>query len=124
MTAVPGSFRRTPAAVGYDKIRGSRTAYGPGPCETVRQVTCFADALLCCVPHDQSDLDLPCQGRRAVMVPAILGLIRANQQLPHARLHDLRHLHATTFSRASRSTLSRLAWATPTRLSPSASTPT
>ena len=23
-------------------------------------------------------------------------LIRANQQLPHARLHDLRHLHATT----------------------------
>ena len=23
-------------------------------------------------------------------------LIRANEQLPHARLHDLRHLHATT----------------------------
>jgi integrase len=23
-------------------------------------------------------------------------LIRANQQLPHARVHDLRHLHATT----------------------------
>jgi integrase len=26
----------------------------------------------------------------------MIKLIRANQQLPHARLHDLRHLHATT----------------------------
>ena len=26
----------------------------------------------------------------------ITKLLRANQQLPHARLHDLRHLHATT----------------------------
>ena len=25
-------------------------------------------------------------------------LIRASKQLPHARLHDLRHLHATTFA--------------------------
>jgi integrase len=26
----------------------------------------------------------------------MLKLIRVNKQLPHARLHDLRHLHATT----------------------------
>ena len=46
-------------------------------------------------------------------------------QLPHARLHDLRHLHATTLLLSGvPSTSSRPAWATPTRPSPSASTPT
>jgi integrase len=45
-------------------------------------------------------------------------LICANKQLPHARLQNLRHLHAQPCcSPASRST-SRLAWGTLTRLSP------
>jgi hypothetical protein len=52
-------------------------------------------------------------------------LIRANHQLPHARLHDLRHLHATTLLLSGVPVqLSRLAWAMPTRLSRSGSMPT
>jgi integrase len=50
-------------------------------------------------------------------------LIRASKRLPHARLHDLRHLHATTLLLSGpRSTSSRPALATPTRLSLSAYT--
>ena len=33
---------------------------------------------------------------RSPVTSLMTKLIRANEQLPHARLHDLRHLHATT----------------------------
>jgi integrase len=52
-------------------------------------------------------------------------LIRANQQLPHARLHDLRHLHATTLLLSGvpvHVVAARLGHADPP--SPSGSTPT
>ncbi len=50
-------------------------------------------------------------------------LIRASKHLPHARLHDLRHLHATTpVSQASPSTSSRQDSATQIRPSPFAPT--
>jgi integrase len=51
-------------------------------------------------------------------------LIHANKQLPHARLHDLRHLHATTLLLSGvpvHVVAARLAM--PTRPSPSGSTP-
>jgi hypothetical protein len=50
-------------------------------------------------------------------------LIRADKQLPHARLHDLRHLRAPCCCPASRFTSSRPGSATQTRPSPSAYTP-
>ena len=80
-------------------------------------------------------LPIACKTRRASRCPPVSSLMATlikghneahpNEALPPARLHDLRHVHATTLLLAGTPVMSSpLVSATPTHRSPCASTPT